>query len=99
MYPMISQTYADVQCGASDSHEIIRIRIPTPIDTDIVGGSHYCQHAISGHHEHVGPPCWGGGGGGNHALVPFPLHSSDTQPGCPTLLELGNWNVVACRRT
>ena len=47
MYRIISRTNADMLCGVSDSVEPIRIRIPTPIDTDNAGGSQYRRRAIS----------------------------------------------------
>ena len=82
---MIPRTNADMQCGVIDSAEPIRIRIPTPIDTDIKGGSHYRRRAISGH---AGPP-------GDHTLYPSPTLFRHTTRMSHILLGLRNGNVVA----
>ena len=85
MYPIVSHTNADMQCGASDSVELI----------PLIEVSHYIRWAGRGHYEHAGSRH----GGGDHALVPTPhalqTHSQDVLRLYHILLGLGNGNALA----
>ena len=85
MYPIVSHTNADMQCGASDSVEHFQF----------IGGFHCIRCAGRGLHEHAGSRH----GGGDHALVPtlhaLQTHSQDILRLYHVLIGLGNGKAVA----